>query len=436
MKMNLRKILINLCCFYVLFYVFNISIIENLLPSYDISTFLLIASIAGLLILGSIKKINKIQFITFVFTCIIILIELASNYYIKEGQVGNVVKFTLLIFLPFILITNKYCLSSITSILKFFCAEHIIATCLFQIFKDFYANTILPWIANGTHIMAMDNFADGFNPGLTTHYSMNGMYLSFSTIFLFSLFMEKRKKRYIIYTLISIVALLFTAKRAHLIFTLISCIIVFFIINKDRLSKKVLKFSVILIISFVVILILSMIMPQILNVVNRIEEGIKSGDLLNGREDFYDLAISMWKGHKIIGNGWGSFSYNFQYYLYEENYGVKYLDAHNVYLQLLAETGIIGLIFFLSLMLYIYTLTYKIIKNKKYNNMDFMLYFSLGYQTFFLLYCFTGNPLYDMQCYSIYFICIGITLKKYLEIKKIKKEEEDERRINDYYNNI
>ena len=177
-----------------------------------------------------------------------------------------------------------------------------------------------------------------------------------------------------------------------------------------------------------------MFIPQILNVVTRIEDGIREGNLLNGRQDFYDLTISMWNDHRILGNGWGAFSYNFQRYLYDENYGVEYLDAHNVYLQLLAECGIIGFLFFLGIMIYIYIFTFNLIKNKKYNLNDATLNFSIGYQTFFLLYCFTGNPLYDMQCYCIYFICIGITIKKYMELRR--NEEKNERKINNTYTDI
>lgn len=434
MKINLRKIIVNLCCFYILFYVFNISVISRILPSYEISTFLLVLSVVTLLFLGSIKRINKIQFITILITIIVLIFELNSNYYIKEGQSGNVVKFTLMLFLPFIIITNRFCLNSLFSIMNVFCAEHIIATFFAQFFKGFYQNTILPWIANGTHIMAMDNFADGYNPGFTTHYSMNGMYLSFSTIYLFSKFLKNKESKYIIFTLFSIVALLFTAKRGHLIFTLISCIVLYFISNRERLPKKVIKFSFILLSALLIVLILSMFIPQILNVVTRIEDGIKEGNLLNGRQDFYDLTISMWKDHKILGNGWGAFSYNFQLYLYDENYGVEYLDAHNVYLQLLAECGIIGLLFFLGIMIYIYIFTFNLIKSKKYNLNDATLNFSMGYQTFFLLYCFTGNPLYDMQCYCIYFICIGITIKKYLDLKR--NEVKNERKINNTYSNL
>ena len=39
-----------------------------------------------------------------------------------------------------------------------------------------------------------------------------------------------------------------------------------------------------------------------------------------------------------------------------------------------------------------------------------ILLFAYAYQLMFLIYGLSGNPLYDIQCYSIYFIVIGIVL--------------------------
>ena len=60
----------------------------------------------------------------------------------------------------------------------------------------------------------------------------------------------------------------------------------------------------------------------------------------------------------------------------------------------------------------------KSIEIAKKENNNIIVNFNFLYQLFFLLYCFTGNPLYDPMCYVIYFITIGYT------IIKISNEEE------------
>ena len=52
---------------------------------------------------------------------------------------------------------------------------------------------------------------------------------------------------------------------------------------------------------------------------------------------------------------------------------------------------------------------FRIEKNlsiKKRNSVLFLL----GYNIFFVLYCFSGNPLYDIQCYALFFILIGVLI--------------------------
>ena len=84
--------------------------------------------------------------------------------------------------------------------------------------------------------------------------------------------------------------------------------------------------------------------------------------------------------------------------------------AHNIYLQLLAETGVVGLITFLYLFL---SNTIKLSKmifaqgidsiceheNSKY--IAALIYLLL----FFMLYGFSGNPLYDAYMYIMAMLC-------------------------------
>ena len=111
-------------------------------------------------------------------------------------------------------------------------------------------------------------------------------------------------------------------------------------------------------------------------------------------------------------------------------YNREYLDCHNVYIQLLCETGIVGFLIIIGLMIIILHKTYKLIDyHKKNKTMLPSLLFSLGYQIFFLLYCMSGNPLYDPQCYVLYFVVIGITICFEIMKNKIRGENINESKI-------
>ena len=429
MKFSKKNFITFILCFIILLYPFNSTIKSRLFPN-EIFIFLLSAiSIVLLFFLsfGKSKKILKKQLVVFLITLLILGIELYRNYYFKESSEAKVFFFSAYLFIPFVLSFNKIATENFIKATRLFCYEHVFGTFFVQIFKDFYISNILPWLSNGKSSVAFSNLKNGYNPGFTMHYSTNGMYLSIAVILFFSQYLENKKKKDLILTILSMIALLLTGKRAHTLFTIFACIALYLFKYKDYISKKVISFISIIFASIIGIFVLSMFMPQVLNVIDRFESTIEKGELLSGREPFYELALDLWKDHKIFGNGWGSFSYYFQLRLYSPVFTYGYLDGHNVYLQLLCETGIVGAIFFVWLAIKILLDNSKLIN--KINRNNGLLLFSFAYQIYFLLYCFSGNPLYDIQAYAVYFICIGIVLnnKYHGESIGVKEEEKNEK---------
>lgn len=422
MKINKRQFITYVLCFIILIYPFNSTLKSRFFPNEGLWAIICgIALILLLLIgLGKNKKIYKKQLLILFITLIILGIQLNHNYYFKESSEAKVIWFSIYIFLPFVLSINNLACSTFLKVSKFFCIEHICGTFFVQIFKQFYMNNILPWLSNGRASVALSNLKNGYNPGITMHYSTNGIYLSISTILFFSEYLENKKKSSLIFTILSIIALLLTGKRAHTLFTILACVILYLYKYKEKTSKKIFNFIIVATIGIIGIMIMSIFIPQVLNVVERFESTIAKGELLSGREPFYELALNLWSRHKLLGNGWGAFSYYFQIYIYSSIFTYGYLDAHNVYLQLLCETGIIGLCLFLFIALTNLKKNSKLIKITNDNSLALM--FAFAYQLFFLLYCFSGNPLYDIQCYAIYFISMGIVLNVQVENEKKKNE--------------
>ncbi len=420
-SINLKKMIINICCFVILFFPFNSTIADKIYPNYSLTYISVIISLLVLLVLGKIKKIKKSQLIVFSVTLAIAVIEVVTNKYVGSAKMFL---FTSYLFLPFVISINQDSMEGFKKSLKLFAIEHLFFTYLVIFFNSFYESNILPFLDSISGSLARSHFNSGFNPGLTTHYSTNGMYLSIFCIFFFSNFLCNKNKKNFILLIIALIGLLSVGKRGAAIFTIISLIIMYFVVNKKKISKKIFNFTLLFLGFILILYISSSFIPQVTIVFDRFMNTIDSGgDLMTGRNSFYELAFSIWKNHIFFGNGWGAFSNYYQIDLYRI-FGVPYLDAHNVYIQLLCETGLIGATLLISLMIIIAFKTFKRVRRteEKYRN---IIIFSFGYQLFFLLYCFSGNPLYDPQCYVIYFICIGFYIVvEMLERSKIDNEKD------------
>ena len=370
----------------------------------------------------------------FVYFCIIGLIK---NYYIIQSRLSRVVLFNLYLFIPFVIALNKNDIRYIMRVIKVFCIEHIFFTYFIIIFKGIYINYMLPIISNGDIIVqkSLIYWAKmGYNAGITSHYSTNGIYLSISSIFFLSIFLQNKRKSNLILFLLSFIGLILTAKRGLLVFSIMSFLILYLVISRrDEIKEKIRTFFSTLTLGLIALAICSIFIPSISNVFNRFYEGFTTGNLLSGRNEFYIAAITEWVKKPIFGHGWGYFSEYYQdkiFDLSDPAYNREYLDCHNVYIQLLCETGIVGFLIIIGLMIIILHKTYKLIDyHKKNKTMLPSLLFSLGYQIFFLLYCMSGNPLYDPQCYVLYFVVIGITICFEIMKNKIRGENINESKI-------
>lgn len=125
-----------------------------------------------------------------------------------------------------------------------------------------------------------------------------------------------------------------------------------------------------------------------------------------GRVDVWLKAFSMFGKHSLVGIGWGQYV----------NQGGWFWNIHNIYIQLLVETGIIGFIIYCGWFLFHLVRTWSIyskmrVNPEDYTNIDYCLMnFSLAMQIFFILYGFTGNPLYDREMFVPYFIACAISV--------------------------
>lgn len=350
------------------------------------------------------------------------------NQNVKYGIDYGILYYAFMIITMILLNKSTNWIKCMIRFLEIICMMHAIITIISSISSNFYFNFIIPIISSEYRSDVIGWYNNGSMAGLTSHYSVNGMYLAIGTgIVVVISIIDKNQKRWkrIIYPSIMMFALLLTTKRAHLIFMIFSVSIVYLIYNYERIGRSILKLIVLIIILIFIYFIVSMFVPSILVVYDRLFNSDYS--TMGGRTQLYEEAIKLFKDNPIIGNGWGAYK-NYVQYTVGANYSTEYakMNAHNIYLQLLAETGIIGFSAFVGLMTYNLQKAIKVIKKiVRYNicnietnvNIAILLFI----QVFFILYGFTGNPLYDAPMYMPYMLsCAGVSAINYaLKYKKI-----------------
>lgn len=130
-----------------------------------------------------------------------------------------------------------------------------------------------------------------------------------------------------------------------------------------------------------------------------------------GRLKIYRILLEMVRKHPLMGNGFGSTRTNV----------TEFTNGHNIYLQTLAEVGLIGLIILLSILVgnllrSIRLLVYKINMQK----VSFVEVFCLEYQLYFIVVGFMGNVLYDVFPFIMYMLTSGVIYSMKEELIKRK----------------
>lgn len=360
---------------------------------------------------------------------ILLFVILCKNYEIKQGIYEYLLMYIALFLTTIFLVSGVQWIDKTIHVIQFFCIVHLTLGLFFVLNKAMLINKIVPLFKTGDSakrllIQAIDA---GYMTGITYHYSTMGMYMALGTIFFSGVLYSKEKSKAkilkVILFLLMILGLFMTGKRGPLVFSLISIAWTYMLFCLPKTEKQVERMFIGALGLIVLYVIAYMKVPQVRSLMERFTTS--SGDLdelSSGRiEYFWKHAVSMFKDHPILGNGWRTFKYYIVTRFGMDNPN----DAHNIYLQLLAEVGIVGFLFFITYFLSSWKATYTAIKSNEKKGyidakQDVFLKVSLSYQTFFILYGFTGNPLYDLQCYVPYFLCTAIGWAGFYYVKKQK----------------
>lgn len=301
-------------------------------------------------------------------------------------------------------------ISTCIKVLVAFAAFHALCTIAFWLFPALYAPVKAAFFSSS--YMARD-----YRSGFTAHYSTNSIYLSFGLVLWVCGLIGRRVKpqpRDVALGLVFLLALFLTTKRGPLIASVAAISVCYLFVNRDKFTGTALKALIIALLAILAVGVLATFVPGVDATLQRFVE-LSEDETGNGRSELYDCAWSMFYSNPLFGSGWGSYSK----YVATTSLGAMYsnlgftsMSTHNVYLQLLAETGIVGLALFLvpaAVTLIAAMRRSAAHRGGGFYGESFYLWACVGAQIFFLVYCFSGNPLYDPQCYIPYFMsCVGV----------------------------
>lgn len=276
-----------------------------------------------------------------------------------------------------------------------FSLEHACFTWLFYFLPSFYKNHVLVLFPDFYEELSYQ-FEHRQMAGLTSHYSINAIYLTVGFLILVcELISQMRNRQRLSRLRVAAVvflfsALLLTGKRAHLLFSVAAVAAVFLLANLRQLRQSIRRFWWILPVCIAGIALCSVFIPSLSAAFVRMFSG---SDITNGRLPLYRLALEKFYEHPLFGIGWGEYKY--QYALSGISGTQPIMETHNVYLQVLCESGIIGFLLFAVSFLAVFVKALRSIVCRE-ENLSSELLISMGIQVFFFLYCLTGNPLYDI----------------------------------------
>jgi O-antigen ligase len=221
------------------------------------------------------------------------------------------------------------------------------------------------------------------------------IYFIYKKFFLFSLCLS--------FFLIFVIFL--SGERANLLTSIFFLIILIIFVLKKNITNKNIKYSVILACVFL-FLIFKIFTPE-----NKIKRLMSSKDII---QQYLNKDITNpWFSHLVlskdlitknafIGNGINSF----RIICNRDNLHGCSTHPHNIYLEILVETGILGLIFFLIFNFITIINSFKVLMKIKLYNYIFFLYLAFFFQ--FLAYLFpfrpTGSFFNNLNLYYYFFI--------------------------------
>ena len=281
----------------------------------------------------------------------------------------------------------------------------IIGIIIQLVFPSFYINRIASFYDN-TNQLIYWHYTYGF-AGFSYQLDITAMQILYAEGVVLC-FRDKNGNGGNIKTIIIIAIMLagisMTGKRMISLVSIVTPMLVILISNKKQSKKIAFIISSIIILTLGLIYVFNHASELVSNsVLRRFAESIirfQAGDnISSGRSSLYDMAWAAFRSSPIIGIGVSNFV----------SYTGAYTEAHNSYLQVLCEMGLVGFTVYIIPLVATLIITIRELKQSSSVNEKY-LQFSLFCQITYLLYSFSGNTNSNMFGFVMYFISIAIMI--------------------------
>lgn len=292
---------------------------------------------------------------------------------------------------------------------------HAIATIAFFVFPALHT-LLIAHTAIGNFPTAID-----YRSGLTAHYSWNGMYCALGVVIAVPLALRasRRVERTSYYTIAALlmVALVLTTKRGPLFIAVLAVALTMIVslrthpLSSRKPVQRANAWWMVLLGAALIGFLASN--PSARMVVDRFFLDTGNVDqLTSGRVQLWSSALELWASSPLVGVGWGGYRHTWS----DGGTIVTSVSAHNVVLNLLAETGILGvslftLAFILALARTFTSLRLRRVKESRQGDPAVtLLLVSVSIQLYFAMYAMIGNPLYDPPTIMAYFLGVSLSV--------------------------
>ncbi len=304
-----------------------------------------------------------------------------------------------------LLISVKYKITELIPIKVFvFCGVFAIVGIGVQLlYPSFHSAYVYPLFIKGD---TLQSWAEGYGlAGFTYQLAITAFYLLYFEAVWLYIYGRKHKPSYFWIVLVLIILSVFlTGKRTLSLISVIVPLFVF-LLSQHSFFKILVLGSLIMLVSILVFDIFisnyaeytdNIFLRRFSDTVDAMQMG---GDIESQRGELRELAIKAWNEHPIFGIGLGNY----------RDYTHAYTDAHNAYLQVLCEQGIIGFVLWVVPLFMCLLYTFEALKRcPRKSDEKKWLQFSLCLQLQFVIYAFTGNPMSNIDRFITYFFAIAI----------------------------
>lgn len=281
-------------------------------------------------------------------------------------------------------------------------------------------NFLFGWFGNWVPIQ-YSSIAKGYYSGILFEGARAAFVTNIGIACVYSKILNNSGNRWgnIIKLIVLVLALFLTGKRT---LTAIGIFLMLFmyIITNNKNKKAYKKLAIIIFCAVIILIILAFVIPDLVKPFKRM---FNIGSNFGGRMVFWQTSINMFKEAPILGKGIGSFN------KYLANNGFTYYGAlwtshaHNSYLQIMGETGIVGLFFVAMLIGTSLFKSFKLLKRVE-KEQKVILLASIYIQLLFIIYALTGNPFHNFYEIYLYIVFVNYVIQTYNEKEISEKKDE------------